>query len=142
NLNELFRRSGIAHRLDRPPVEMKTRFRNLFLGLSETQFHRQFVRLHRVNRLPEPEGHQRETDEAEKGGAGSGASGKRLLQPVLAAPDDVFQIGRASLRATRATRTLPPRATTSVSVAIAAAAPWAAAAALVVPGHKCPFAKT
>ena len=107
---------------------------NLLLGLAETQLDGELVRLHRIDRLEQPERDERKADEAEQRRACVAAARQRLLQPVLAAADDVFEIGRAALRAARAARTLPPGA-----AAIAAAAPRAAAAALVVPGHESPF---
>ena len=115
-------------------MEVQAGLGQLLLGLAEAQLDGALVRLHGIDRLEQPERNERQTDEAEQRRACVAAAGQRLLQPILAAADDVFEIGRTALRAARAARTLPPGA-----AAIAAAAPRAAAAALVVPGHESPF---
>jgi hypothetical protein len=75
-------------------MEMQAGTRQFLLRLAESQFDGLFVRLHGVDRLEEPESHDSEGDKAEQRRAGCASAGQRLPQPVLAAADDVFEIGR------------------------------------------------
>ena len=118
-------------------MEMQARFGEFLLRLAETQFDCKFVRLHGIDRLEYPDDEHGNRDEAEECGACRRRRPAALLQAVLAAADDILEIGRRSLRAAGPARTLPPGA------AATAAAPWAAAAAaLIIPGHENPFAWT
>ena len=85
------------------------RARTARLRLAEAQLDGHFVGLHGVDRLEYPERQHGERDQPEEGRAGAAATRQRALQPVLAAADDVFEIGRGALRAARAARALPPR---------------------------------
>ena len=116
-------------------MEMQAGLGELGLGLAEAQLDRHFVGLHGVDSLEHPERQHGEPDQADEGRAGAAAARQHASQPVLAAADDVFEIGRRSRRAAWAARSLAPRAAT-----IAAATPWAAAtAALIIPGHELPL---
>jgi len=134
DIDELFGHIGLFDGFDRPPMEMQTGTGNLFLRLAEAKLHRHLVRLDGVDGLEGPEHHKRNGNQPEHGRPAAVSAGQNVLQAVLAAPDDVFKIGRCALRAARATRPLAPGAT-----AVSTAAPPWAAAALIVPGHECPF---
>jgi hypothetical protein len=125
---------GRFDRFDGPPMEMQAGLREFGLRCAESQFDRNFIGLHGVDCLERPQHDKCRGDQSEDGRAGATAARQGAPQPVLAAPDDVFEIGRRALRAARPLRSLPPGSL------IAAATPRAAAAALVIPGHKCPFA--
>ena len=99
DVDQLFGDVGRLNRLDWPPMEMQARFGKFLLRLAEAQFNRKFVRLHRIDRLENPEREHRSRDQAEKRRAGAAAARQCLLQPVLAAADDVLEIGGRSLRA-------------------------------------------
>src|SRR5690606_2961991 len=138
---QLLRHARPLDRLDRPPVEVQAGLGDFRLRLAEAQLDRELIRLHGVDRLEQPERHEHERDEGEHGRAGAPAARQRAAQPVLAAPDDVFQVGRSALRAALSARPLAPWATAAAAaiVAVAAAAPWAAAAGLIAPGHLFPL---
>jgi hypothetical protein len=74
-------------------MEMQARLRQLFLRLAEAQLDGQFVRLHRVDCLEQPESHHRQADQPKKGRADIAAAWQRPLEAVLAAPDDVLEVG-------------------------------------------------
>src|SRR5690606_39596296 len=117
------------HRLYWPPVEMQARLGKFGLRLAEAQFNRHYVRLDLIDNNEAPQDKQRQHDEADEGRACPAAARQGTPQPILAAPDDVFQIGRRTGRPARTARPLPPGA------AIVTASPGAATATLVVPGH-------
>ena len=71
----------------------------LLLGLAEAQLDGALVGLDGVDRLKHPEHQHRQRDQPEKGRIGAGAARQCALQPVLAAADDVFEVGRGALRA-------------------------------------------
>ncbi|OWK23720.1 hypothetical protein AJ87_29160 [Rhizobium yanglingense] len=114
----------------RPEVEMQPRRRNLFLRLAKAKLDTTLVRLDDVDALEKPE------DDKNRGNnhchAAVETAGYDVAELILAAPDDIFQIGRPAPAAARAVRPLPPRSL----IITAAAAPWAAAAILIAPGHQ------
>ena len=120
------------HRLERPPVEVQAGHRDLLLRLPEAQFHAAFVRLHRVDRLEQPQddedGHD---DDGDEGGTAAAAR-QHAAQALLAAPEDLVQVRRLAAPPRGGLRTLPPGAL------IAAAAPGTAAAVLTTPRHSHP----
>lgn len=111
-------------------MEMQTRHRYRFPRLAEAQFDTAFIRLNGVDALDQPEdGDDRHDDDRH---ATVETAGNDVAQLILAAPDNVFQIGRSAFAAaTRAVRPLAPW-----SLIITAAAPRAAAAILIAPGHQ------
>jgi hypothetical protein len=137
DIDELLGDLGGLDRFDRPPVEVKAGLGKLLLRLAEAQLDGNFVRLHRIDRLERPHAKHEQRNDQEHGLVAAIATRQGPAQLVLSQPDDVFQIGGRALRSARPSRTLAPRAAIT-----SAAAPWAAATALVVPGHKCPFVRS
>lgn len=125
-------------------MEMQARHRNLILRTPETQLHAALVRLDGVDGLNAEENQNDESDDRNR--AAIEPARQDILEAVLAAPDDLFQIGRAAIAAAtaaRPVRSLPPWAATAALVvsATTAAAPRAAAAILIAPGHQYLFIK-
>ena len=110
DVDEFFGGVGRLDRLDRPPMEMQAWLGELRLRHAEAQFDRNLVGLHGIDRLEHPQRYKRSRDQSEHSWAGAGATRQSTPQPVLAAPDDVFEIGRRALRTAGPLRSLPPRA--------------------------------
>ena len=136
DIDELLGDVGGLDRFDRPPMEMQARLRKLRLRLAEAQFDRNLVGLHGVDRLEQPT--------ARPARAAISANTAGLAPP----PPGSARCSRSWPRRMMSSRSggepcgpLGPVVPAPRVPAIAAAAPWAAAtAALVVPGHECPFA--
>ncbi|OWK21537.1 hypothetical protein AJ88_17060 [Mesorhizobium amorphae CCBAU 01583] len=75
-------------------MEMQAGLGKLRLRLAEAQFDRDLIRLHGIDRLERPQHHKCRCDQREYGRTGAAAARQGPPQSVLAAPDDVFQIGR------------------------------------------------
>ncbi|MNE72443.1 hypothetical protein D3C80_1683860 [compost metagenome] len=124
-------------------MEMQARHRNFILRTPETQLHAALVRLDGVDGLDAEENQNDENNDRNR--AAVEAARQDIPETVLAAPDDLFQIGRAAITAAtaaRPVRPLPPwAATAALVVSATAAAPRAAAAILIAPGHQYLFIK-
>lgn len=125
-------------------MEMQAGHRDFVLRTSETQLHAALVRLDGIDGLDSEE-HQNDENN-NRNGAAIKATGQDIFETVLAAPDDLFQIGRAAIvaaaTAARPVRPLPPwAATAALVVSSTAATPRAAAAILIAPGHQYLFIK-
>jgi len=112
---------------------MQTRSRDLILRIAETQFDAALVGLDYVDALEQPEHYQYRRNKDEY--ATIEPTGYDIAKPVLATPDDILKVGRPA-PATAATAwaigPLPPWSL----IVTAAAAPRAAAAILIAPGHQ------
>jgi hypothetical protein len=115
-------------------MEMQARHGYFGARLAETQFDTTLVRLNCVNALNKPEnGNNRRND---KKGAAIETAGNEPPQPVLTTANNVFKVGwPAAAASTRPVRSLPPWPLI-ISTASATAAPRAAAAILIAPGHQ------
>ncbi|MCY1302121.1 hypothetical protein D9M70_517640 [compost metagenome] len=109
---------------------VQARHRNFFLRLAEAHFDAALVWLHRVDRIDQDEADDQQADDGEDTAVET--AGNDILKLVLTTANDLFQIRRATLAATRPIGPLAPWAL----IAAAAAAPWAAAAILIAPGHQ------
>ena len=120
---------------------MQARPGNLFLGLAETHFNAALIRLNGVDRLDADKRHNDEKHDKEC--TAVKAAGHDVAQPVLAATNDVLQIGRPTIAAVSATATAWTVGTLSPRPLIiaAAAAPPGAAAILIAPGHQNLFVR-
>ncbi len=124
-------------------MEMQTGHRDFVLRTAETQLNAALVRLDGVDGL---DAEENQHDENHDGNcAAIETAGQHIFETVLAAPDDLFQIGRTAIAAATAARPVRPRppraATAALVVSSTAAAPWAAAAILIAPGHQYLFVK-
>src|SRR5690606_23186797 len=122
-------------RLEGPQMEVQARHRDLVLRLAEAKLDTTLVGLHRVDGLDHQEGHDGEEDDDDR--ATVEASGNDPPKAILAFADDIFEIGRtaATAAATTALGTVLT-ATPRTLIVSTAAAPRAAAAILIAPGHQ------
>jgi hypothetical protein len=112
-------------------MEMQAGHRHFGARLAETQFDAAFVRLNRIDALDKPENADDRCDNDK--GAAIEAAGNEPPQPVLATANDVFKVRWPTAAASsRPVRSLPPR---PLIISTATAAPRAAAAILIAPGH-------
>ncbi|AFL52982.1 hypothetical protein USDA257_c44440 [Sinorhizobium fredii USDA 257] len=113
--------------LKRPEVIVQARHGDFLLRLAEPHFDAAFIRLDGVDRIEQQEADDQQADDDED--AAVEAARNHVLQLILAATDDLFQIRRPASAAARLIPLTP-------WPLIAAAAPRAAAAILIAPGHQ------
>ena len=117
-------------------MEMQARHGDFLLGLAEAQLDAALVRLDGINGVHQPE--NADEQQSDNDDAAVEAAGHDVLQLVLATPDDLLKVRRAAIAAPAAAgavRSLPPWPL----IVSAAAAPRAAAAVLIAPGHQYLF---